>query len=463
MKSILLFSLVLTACSFERPNNQLKKLFEYEGMYEYINGSTLNLLASELDTTLYAIIDNAKYPLNYIAGDSFTNIQNIAVTFQRNANNKVISYQTEGQTFHLLSTNIPHPEFYPRKELYAHPEKYIYKMPLKIDDGLETGNIHSVFKNPGLIKDMVRETIKGHYPDVHSILIYKDDSLVLEEYFYGHHKDSIHQLRSATKSFIGALVGIAVEQGYIGSEKEKLLPYFRSKYDSIRNMTSLKRQITIEDFLRYRSGMDCENDNPESIGSELRMMESEDWVKHTLDLPMVGTPGKVSSYCTGCALTLGSLVELASGISLEEFARKNLFGPLGITNYSWRFEPNRSSLTTFSQMYITPRDLVKLARMYNDEGKWQKKTILAKDWVTKTFQTGNGDYGYLWYNKYFIVDGKRYDSYMASGNGGQKINIWPQLNMITVFTGGNYNSYQLYGKDTPPNEMIPKYILKALD
>jgi CubicO group peptidase (beta-lactamase class C family) len=148
---------------------------------------------------------------------------------------------------------------------------------------------------------------------------------------------------------------------------------------------------------------------------------------------------------------------------IEEFAKKNLFNPMGIKNYLWRFAPDRSSLSTFSQMYIRPRDLIKLAKMYKDGGKWQGKTILPENWVEKSFETGDGDYGYLWYNKYFIVDGKRYDSYMVSGNGGQKINIWPQLNMITVFTGGNYNSYQLYGKSTPPNEMIPKYILKALE
>jgi len=72
-----------------------------------------------------------------------------------------------------------------------------------------------------------------------------------------------------------------------------------------------------------------------------------------------------------------------------------------------------------------------------------------------------GDYGYLWEHKYFIVDGQKYNSYLASGNGGQKINIWPELDMITVFMGGNYNSYALYGKSTPPNQMIPMYILKT--
>lgn len=74
-----------------------------------------------------------------------------------------------------------------------------------------------------------------------------------------------------------------------------------------------------------------------------------------------------------------------------------------------------------------------------------------------------GDYGYFWKNKYYIIEDKEYNSYLATGNGGQKIQIWPELDMITVFTGGNYNSYALYGKSTPPNEMIPNYILKSMN
>ncbi|MFT6370005.1 MAG: hypothetical protein ACJAWH_001086 [Maribacter sp.] len=118
-------------------------------------------------------------------------------------------------------------------------------------------------------------------------------------------------------------------------------------------------------------------------------------------------------------------------------------------------------MNTFSQMYITPRDLIKLAKLFKDGGKWKDKQIISESWVNKTFQMDEGDYGYLWEHKYFVIDDKRYNSYLASGNGGQKINIWPELDMITVFTGGNYNSYQLYGKSTSPNKMIPNYILKS--
>lgn len=440
-----------------------QRLLEYEGKYEYISESTLQIMASPMDTMLYAVIDHAKYPLFYEKEDTFTNIVDKPIVFQRNEQGNVKGYIFNGQSFDLITTDIEKLAMYPRKELFDHPEDYTYQTPEKTNDGLAVGNIKNVFEKPELIKEMVKETIKGKYPDVHSILIYKDNKLVLEEYFYGYDTNTQHQLRSATKVFFGSLVGLAIKAGAIGSEQDRLLPYFKDEYKSFDHMSKRKRNITIQDFLTYRHGLDCENNNPESAGNELRMMKSDDWVKYTLDLPVVHQPGKISSYCTGVALTLGRLVELATNKSLEKFADETLFKPLGITDYDWRFDPDSSSRQTFSQMYLQPRDLVKLAKMYMNGGKWQGKQILPENWVRKTFKEYTPEFGYLWEHNYFIIDGKRYNSYMASGNGGQKIYIWPDYNMITVFTGGNYNSYALYGKSTPPNYMIPKYILPALD
>lgn len=455
--------LVTTGCYSQKEKSEYGKLLKYEGNYEYLNKTTLDFVASELDTTLYAVIDKAKYPLKHIALDSFANNQNILVVFERDKSNRITGYKTDGQEFKRITSSIEKMEMLPRKELFHNPDNYVYHKPKKTTDGLETGSLEDEFKNPEMIINMVKETIKGKFPDVHSILIYKNNKLVLEEYFYGYNKNMRHQLRSATKPFIGGIVGIAVDKGFIKSEKEKLLPYFKLKYPEIVNLDDRKKEITIENILMYRHGMDCENDNPKSKGNELKMMESKDWVKHTLDLPMVAEPGKSSSYCSGCPLTLGSLVEIATAKDIEGFAKENLFDPLGISNYNWTFEPNHASMTTFSQMYITPRDLIKLAKLFKDGGKWKGKQIISEDWVNKTFSMEDGEYGYLWEKKYFDIGGKRFRSFMASGNGGQKINIWPELDMITVFTGGNYNSYQLYGKNTPPNEMIPNYILKAVE
>ncbi|MBF8149389.1 serine hydrolase [Winogradskyella sp. F6397] len=462
MKYLLLLIPLFIGCSVTKEKSEYQSLLDYEGKYEYVDNTTLELKASAMDTTLYAVIDNAKYPLKFIALDSFIDMQGSSVIFERDNSNKVINYKTDGHEFKLLTRAIDKSNMFPRKELFDNPENYVYKQPIETDDGLLTGNLDDEFKNPKLIVDMVKETIKGNFPDVHSILIYKNNTLVLEEYFYGYDENTPHQLRSATKPLIGGILGIAVDQGFIKSEKDELLPYFNSKYSEITNLDKRKKEITIENFLMYRHGMDCENNNPASKGNELKMMQSKDWVKYTLNLPMIEESGKSSSYCTGCALTLGSLIEIATDKKIEDFAKENLFEPLNISNYKWTFEPNQTSKDDFSQTYFTSRDLIKLAKLFKDGGKWKGNQIISKSWIDKTFNMDKGDYGYLWEHKYFIINGKTYNSYLASGNGGQKINIWPELDMITVFTGGNYNSYQLYGKSTPPNEMIPNYILKSM-
>lgn len=260
-------------------------LLEYEGKYEYVSGSTLKIMASPLDTTLYAVINEAKYPLSHVEGDTFSNIEDIPVVFQRDDKGNINGYRVDSQFFELITTDITKLVMYPRKELFDHPEDYIYQTPEEMYDGLKTGNINDAFGQTERIKEMVIETIKGDYPDVHSILIYKDNKLVLEEYFYGYDRSTKHQLRSATKAFIGSLVGLAIEAGAIGNEQDRLLPFFNEEYGNFDHMSDQKRSITIQDFLTYRHGLDCENNNPESVGNEQQMMESSDWVKYTLALP----------------------------------------------------------------------------------------------------------------------------------------------------------------------------------
>ncbi|WP_243456821.1 DUF4870 domain-containing protein [Polaribacter batillariae] len=240
LKSFLIL-LITISCTTNK-KNKLQKLTEYEGLYEYKEQTTLNIVASGLDTTLYAILDDAKYPLKHIKKDSFLNIRKIPVVFKRDKNKSVIGYESESEYFKLLSTKIKKPEMFPRKELFKKPEKYKYNIPSDNNDGLKVGNLLDEFSNPELIIEMVKETIKGNFPEVHSILIYKNDKLVLEEYFYGYDKNTQHQLRSASKPFIGTLLGIAIDKGFIKDEKQKLLPYFFDTYKNIKNIDAKKKR-----------------------------------------------------------------------------------------------------------------------------------------------------------------------------------------------------------------------------
>jgi CubicO group peptidase (beta-lactamase class C family) len=174
---------------------------------------------------------------------------------------------------------------------------------------------------------------------------------------------------------------------------------------------------------------------------------------------MIDSAGGKGMYCSGNPITLGRIIEKATKQTLPNFAKENLFKPLGISNFVWNFKPDKSSVETFCQAYLTSRDLAKLGLLYLNNGRWKNKQIISENWINlslKKHSVVQGvDYGYLWWNKYLESNGNKYYTFAAQGNGGQKIYIFKELNMVIVTTGGNYNS-QSYS-----DELIKKYILPA--
>src|SRR5262249_50236625 len=248
----------------------------------------------------------------------------------------------------------------------------------------QTGDAIHAGLDTALLDTMMKKIISGEYPNVHSILIIKDGKLVFEEYFYEYTKDSLHELRSATKSFISALTGIAIDKGFIKSKDDTVLSFF-PEYE-LKNMSSLKRQITIENMLANASGLDCDISNEKSEGNEIKMDYSDDWVKFTLDLPMIDTPGGKGMYCSGNPVTIGRIIEKATKQPLPEFANKTLFKPLGIRFFKWNFKPDNSNAEDFCQLYLTPREMAKFGLLYLDNGCWNGKQIVPETWVKESFE-----------------------------------------------------------------------------
>jgi CubicO group peptidase (beta-lactamase class C family) len=468
--TVLLLLLGLTIQTFAQegnitlPKNSQKltlmyaQLKEYEGLFEYINNSNLKIAASPKDTILYAIINESKYPLTPFDKDVFMTMSKDKVIFFRNSKNKIAGYYTGQDTLKILDGNIKFPKqmWYPRLSKNLN-EKYSYKQPKQINDGLNTSSIEKTVLDKNLLNEMTQKIIDGKYPNIHSILIVKDGNLVFEEYFYEHNKNKLHELRSATKSFVSALTGIAIDKGFIKSKNEKVLSYFQEY--PIENNSENKQKITIENLLTNQSGLDCDVSNPHSVGNETTMNNTDDWVKFTLNLPMSDSAGGKGMYCSGNPITLGRIIEKTTKQTLPEFAKNNLFNPLGIKNFVWNFKPDKSSVETFCQVYLTSRDMAKFGLLYLNKGNWNNQQIISKEWVAQSLKKHSivqgVNYGYLWWNKYLEADGVKYYSFGAQGNGGQKIYIWQEQNMVTVITGGNYNS------QSPSDELIKKYILPA--
>jgi CubicO group peptidase (beta-lactamase class C family) len=432
-----------------------QQLKEFEGLYEYTNQTTLKIAASPKDTLLYAIINESRYALTPVGKDLFQNMTKDNVKFLRDKSNKVTSYSVANDTFNLISNKVS----FPKEMWFARigNTSYSYKQPPKLNDGLQTGGLEKTGIDKALLTEMTKKIIDGTYPNVHSVLIIKDGKLVFEEYFYEYKRSKLHELRSATKSIVSALTGIAIEKGFIKSKNEAILPFF-PEYN-LKNNSNEKKKITIEHLLTNQSGLDCDISDAQSEGNETVMSNSDDWVKFTLDLPMIDSAGGKGRYCSGNPITLGKIIEKTTNQPLPEFAKQTLFKDLGIHDFKWNFKPDKTSAETFCQIYLNSRDMAKFGLLYLNKGKWNGKQVISSEWIqqslTKHSVVQGVNYGYLWWIKYLDIDGVRYYGKVAQGNGGQKIYIWEDQNMVTVITGGNFNT------QSPSDEIIRKFILPA--
>ncbi len=434
-----------------------EQLKEYQGLYEYFNNTQMKIAASPVDTLLYAIIGESRYRLMPFEKDIFLNGGNEKVTFLRNSQGAIVEVGDNTGKFKLISKNVQFPKemWYPRLNV----SKYVYQQPTKDKDGILSGNLDKSGLDKALLDELMQKILDGTYKNVHSILIMKDNKLVFEEYFYEHSKQKLHEMRSATKSFISALAGIAMEQGYIKSTNETVFSYF-PEYTFKKDLEAKKR-MTIKHLLTNTSGLDCDTYNPKAYGNETEMGYTDDWIQYSLDLPMIDSAGGKGQYCSSNPIIMGRIIEKATKMTIPQFAEKTLFKGLGIKNYVWNFKLDKSSAETFCQVYLTSRDMVKFGSMYLNKGVWNGKQVLSKDWVkqswTKHTNIEGLDYGYLWWTKYLEANGVGYYGKLAQGNGGQKIYIFEEQNLIVVTTAGHYNV------QSPINEIVSKYILPSFN
>ena len=340
------------------------------------------------------------------------------------------------------------------------PPVYRYEVPADLGDGWSTASVSQVGIDESLITQGTNALLDGTYTGIEGLVIVKDGVLVHEAYPGNFTATSKHDLRSATKSLTSLLIGIAVDQQLITDSSEPALRYIQD-YASYQNWDDRKNSIAIEHLLTMTSGLDCDDWTGSSPGNEARMYPRQDWVKFILDLPMKNDPGQQFSYCTGGVVALGAVIEGAAGAAADEFSAEHLFAPLGIGNYYWSYSPS-GQVDTGGHIFMTPRDMAKVGQMVLDRGVWEGAQIVSDTWIDRStayrLSINNvDDYGYLWWRRNLGSNGD-YPAVYASGNGGQYIFIIPDVNMVIVFTGGNYNS-NLSGQ---PLEITDRYILRAL-
>lgn len=319
-----------------------------------------------------------------------------------------------------------------------------------------------------LLTEMDSEVQKGTYEQITSILVAQDGALVFEKYYNDKDLNSKHNTRSATKTMATLLTGIAIDKGFITSEKDKAFAYLAHKMPA-QNPDTRKQNISIEDLLTMSSILECDDNNSFSRGNEERMYIIEDWAKFLVDLPVKSFPfgpkpeelpyGRAMSYCSAGSAAVAEIVQSAIGSNVSQFLKKNLLDPLAISDYKLHYTPT-GTLNTAGGSEYRSRDFLKIIQMCLQNGTWQGKQLISSDWLKKaTTPKVNAwpemDYGYLfWLRKY--GKGKGVQCFAMAGNGGNKIMAFPELNLTVVLTSTNYNNRNAHNYT---DELLNKYII----
>ena len=299
--------------------------------------------------------------------------------------------------------------------------------------------------DPGGLSAAVSFVEQDPHGDFRSLVIARNGHLVAEHYFNGNGPDSLVDIRSATKSITSTLVGMAIAQGLIPSVETPVMPLF-PRYMPIAHDGPQKRAITIEHLLTMSSGLDANADDPESTGYEDRMWESDDWVRFVLDLPMVHEPGEDWSYSSASSFLAGAAVEEAAAQNLAGYASDVLFAPLGFGDYQWLETPKGRTVAQ-GNLSIRARDMAKIGQLYLDDGRWKNQQLVPQSWIRASVEgrfevpwNGYDSYGYGWYTHSFDVNERAFHGFGASGNGGNKIYVFPKQQLVVVIQSTAYNT-----------------------
>ena len=348
--------------------------------------------------------------------------------------------------------------------------------PAALDDGWITASPDSVGLDGARLCGIAAR-LKDTEANVHAVVIVRHGKLVFEQYFagyderwnvpgqYDHDATTSHDMRSASKSVVSLLVGIAIDRKLIAGVEESVVKYF-PEYSTLKTPgwdgITLRHLLTMSSGIKWNENLawnDPGNDEPH-LGADA------DPIRYILAKPIAAPPDTVWTYNGGGTELLGNIIERVSGKSLEAFAREVLFQPLGITDWEWKTYPTNGKIAAAIGVRLRPRDAAKLGQLLLNRGTWDGRQIVPAAWIAQStaprFQAIGyfGDlffYGYQWWLGRSLSAAKEITWIAAMGQGGQRIFVVPELDLVVMMTSGLYFSGRQghAGIDILSNFVIP--------
>lgn len=300
---------------------------------------------------------------------------------------------------------------------------------------------------------------KDDYDDLHSVVVIHHGELVAEKYYNGGNRQTSVDVRSAGKSVTSLLFGMALDQGAIEGLDDPVARYWPEAEGSAIG------KVSLADVLTMRTGLDADGNDPDSAGYEDNMDAADNPLAFALSVPGKEEPGTQYRYNSLAAYVAGIVIGRATGRGMEDFAREYLFQPLKIEHWNW--QEDRAGITKGQgNLFLTAIGFARIGEMVVNGGAFDGRQVVSGSWIEQSLKArvdvsdlepNASGYGYYWYRQPYPVNGRSIDVSFASGNGGNKIYVVPECNLVVSVMSRAYGQ----GRGQRRSEAILKAVLAA--
>lgn len=350
---------------------------------------------------------------------------------------------------------------------------------VEMNDGWTISTPESVGFQPHQLCAIADAERNGRLRNLHGVVVVRRGRLVFEQYFTGSdwsrgsslgevtfRAETLHDIRSITKSIVSLLYGIAQAAGKVPPIDRPVLDFFPEladlRTDPARMRILVRHALTMTMGTEWREGVQFAWDDPNNDEAQMEM--AADRYRYIMGRPIVAAPGERWNYNGGATAIIARLVSRGTEQPLLDFAREQLFGPLAITEVEWITDRTGEPIAAWG-LRLRPRDLAKIGQLVLQRGRWGERQVVPSGWIEAAtaaeVQTTDPflRYGYQWWLAGSNFGDAQTPWVAGFGRGGQRVFILPDLELVVVVTAGNYRDPESWRL---PNAVLNQFVLPAL-